>query len=139
MKVCKFGGTSVASAQQIKKVANILLSDSSRKIIVVSAPGKRYSDDTKVTDLLILLAEKSLIGQDTEPELQQVLARYNEISNELVAHYRWRLEHLAYGVDKRCRIPRLPRPHPSRTPKHGPGSGSWILPDPHLPSSTAVA
>ena len=83
MKVCKFGGTSVASAQQIKKVANILLSDSSRKIIVVSAPGKRYSDDTKVTDLLILLAEKSLIGQDTEPELQQVLARYNEISNEL--------------------------------------------------------
>ena len=83
MKVCKFGGTSVASAQQIKKVANILLSDSSRKIIVVSAPGKRYSNDTKVTDLLILLAEKSLIGQDTEPELQQVLARYNEISNEL--------------------------------------------------------
>ena len=80
MKVCKFGGTSVASAQQIKKVANILLSDSSRKIIVVSAPGKRYSNDTKVTDLLILLAEKSLIGQDTEPELQQVLARYSEIS-----------------------------------------------------------
>lgn len=83
MKVCKFGGTSVASAQQIKKVANIIHSDSSRKIIVVSAPGKRHSEDIKVTDLLILLAEKSLIGQDAEPELQQVLARYEEIAKEL--------------------------------------------------------
>ncbi len=83
MKVCKFGGTSVASAQQIKKVANIILSDSSRKIIVVSAPGKRHSDDTKVTDLLILLAERALIGQDAESELQQVLARYEEIAEEL--------------------------------------------------------
>lgn len=83
MKVCKFGGTSVASAQQIKKVANIILSDSSRKIIVVSAPGKRHSEDIKVTDLLILLAEKALVGQDAEPELQRVLARYEEIAKEL--------------------------------------------------------
>lgn len=83
MKVCKFGGTSVASAQQIKKVANIILSDSSRKIIVVSAPGKRHSEDTKVTDLLILLAEKALIGQDAESELRQVLTRYEEIAKEL--------------------------------------------------------
>ena len=44
MKVCKFGGTSVASAEQIKKVAKIVKSDPSRKIIVVSAPGKRFSD-----------------------------------------------------------------------------------------------
>ncbi|MCM3758916.1 aspartate kinase [Sporosarcina aquimarina] len=83
MKVCKFGGTSVASAQQIKKVANIIHSDSSRKIIVVSAPGKRHSEDTKVTDLLILLAEKALIGQDVESELRLVLARYEEIAKEL--------------------------------------------------------
>lgn len=83
MKVCKFGGTSVASAQQIKKVANIIHSDSSRKIIVVSAPGKRHSEDTKVTDLLILLAEKALIGQDAESELRQVLSRYEEIAKEL--------------------------------------------------------
>lgn len=83
MKVCKFGGTSVASAQQIKKVANIILSDSSRKIIVVSAPGKRHSEDIKVTDLLILMAEKALVGQDAEPELQRVLARYEEIAKEL--------------------------------------------------------
>lgn len=83
MKVCKFGGTSVASAQQIKKVANIILSDPSRKVIVVSAPGKRFSNDTKMTDLLIELAEKALMGLQTEPELQLIVTRYNEISNEL--------------------------------------------------------
>ncbi len=57
MKVAKFGGTSVASAEQIKKVAAIVADDSERKVIVVSAPGKRSSDDTKVTDLLIALGE----------------------------------------------------------------------------------
>ena len=51
MKVCKFGGTSVASAEQIKKVADIVTSDPTRKIVVVSAPGKRFSEDEKVTDL----------------------------------------------------------------------------------------
>ena len=53
MKVCKFGGTSVASADQIKKVAQIVKADPARKIIVVSAPGKRFGSDEKVTDLLI--------------------------------------------------------------------------------------
>ncbi len=52
MIVCKFGGTSVASAEQIKKVANIVKSNPERKIIVVSAPGKRFGDDIKVTDLI---------------------------------------------------------------------------------------
>ena len=60
MKVCKFGGTSVASAEQIKKVAEIVKSDPTRKIIVVSAPGKRFGEDEKVTDLLIRLAEQAL-------------------------------------------------------------------------------
>ncbi|PWZ66375.1 aspartate kinase, partial [Staphylococcus pseudintermedius] len=58
MKVSKFGGSSVASAEQIKKVLNIVNSDSERRIIIVSAPGKRYSDDVKTTDLLIRLYEK---------------------------------------------------------------------------------
>ncbi|MBE1557052.1 aspartate kinase [Sporosarcina limicola] len=83
MKVCKFGGTSVASAEQIKKVANIVTSDSLRKIIVVSAPGKRFSDDTKVTDLLIHLAETALRGNDTEIELQEVVNRYRLIAEGL--------------------------------------------------------
>ena len=47
MKVAKFGGSSVSNAEQIKKVLNIVNSDSDRKIIVVSAPGKRHADDVK--------------------------------------------------------------------------------------------
>ncbi|MFR6532556.1 MAG: aspartate kinase, partial [Staphylococcus simulans] len=47
MKVAKFGGSSVASASQIQKVLNIINSDDERKIIVVSAPGKRHSEDIK--------------------------------------------------------------------------------------------
>ncbi len=83
MKVCKFGGTSVASAQQIKKVAAILHADPSRKIVVVSAPGKRYPEDIKVTDLLIILAERVLMGQDAEEQLQKVLTRYRDIAADL--------------------------------------------------------
>ena len=52
MTVCKFGGTSLADGNNIRRAAEIVLSDPSRKFAVVSAPGKRYSDDVKVTDLL---------------------------------------------------------------------------------------
>ena len=48
MKVCKFGGTSLATAEQIKKVAKIIMDDPARKIIVVSAPGKRFNEDVKI-------------------------------------------------------------------------------------------
>ncbi|MCJ1906951.1 aspartate kinase [Planococcus ruber] len=83
MKVCKFGGTSVADAQQLKKVASIIREDPSRKVIVVSAPGKRFDGDTKVTDLLIDLAEAALAGQDTAPALQKVVDRYAQIAADL--------------------------------------------------------
>ena len=53
MKVIKFGGSSLASADQLKKVLNIVKSDNERRFVVVSAPGKRNSEDTKVTDTLI--------------------------------------------------------------------------------------
>ncbi len=53
MKVAKFGGSSLASASQIKKVFDIVKADKQRKFIVVSAPGKRSGADTKVTDALI--------------------------------------------------------------------------------------
>ena len=49
-KVVKFGGSSLASAEQFKKVGNIIRADKERKYVVPSAPGKRFSDDTKVTD-----------------------------------------------------------------------------------------
>ena len=80
MKVCKFGGTSVASAQQIKKVASILKADPSRKIVVVSAPGKRFDDDVKVTDMLIRLSQAALCNEDVEGYLSEVLHRYAQIA-----------------------------------------------------------
>ena len=73
MKVCKFGGTSVASAEQIKKVAAIVQSDPSRKVIVVSAPGKRFDGDEKVTDLLIKFATAAQETEDIDVELEEVV------------------------------------------------------------------
>lgn len=52
VKVCKFGGTSMADADIIKSVKNIIESDGDRRFVVVSAPGKRYSGDKKITDML---------------------------------------------------------------------------------------
>lgn len=69
MKVIKFGGSSLADAKQIRKICSIILSDSQRRIVVVSAPGKRHNDDTKVTDLLIHLAETCRDGGDTATRL----------------------------------------------------------------------
>ena len=54
VKVVKFGGSSVADAIQLQKVKNIILADPDRRYVVVSAPGKRYADDNKITDLLYL-------------------------------------------------------------------------------------
>lgn len=83
MKVVKFGGSSLASGTQLEKVFNIVLSDPERKIVVVSAPGKRYSDDIKVTDLLISLGEKCLANSDVDGELNAILNRYSQIAEEL--------------------------------------------------------
>ena len=83
MKVVKFGGSSVANADQISKVVEIVRADLDRKIVVVSAPGKRHRDDTKVTDLLITLARRVLEGEAYEHSLEQVVDRYGEIQREL--------------------------------------------------------
>lgn len=80
MKVSKFGGTSVASAIQIKKVAAIVQADPSRKFVVVSAPGKRFDADKKVTDLLIELAVAAIHNEEVEEKLSQVVDRYKEIA-----------------------------------------------------------
>ncbi|QBG46318.1 aspartate kinase [Verrucomicrobia bacterium S94] len=83
MKVVKFGGSSVANAEQISKIIDIVAADADRRMVVVSAPGKRHSDDTKVTDLLIALAEKVIAGEDHESALKEVVDRYGEIQKEL--------------------------------------------------------
>ncbi|RXT04113.1 aspartate kinase [Ammoniphilus sp. CFH 90114] len=83
MKVAKFGGTSVASAAQIKKVYQVVISDPERRVVVVSAPGKRFKEDTKVTDLLIACAEQFLEHGEGNDAFQAVVSRYRDIAQEL--------------------------------------------------------
>ena len=83
MKVCKFGGSSLADAAQLNKMIDIVLADPSRRIVVVSAPGKRNSGDTKVTDLLIALAKTALDGKATDAALKAVVDRYAGIAADL--------------------------------------------------------
>ncbi len=73
----------MANAAQLNKVMDIVLADPSRRIVVVSAPGKRHSQDTKVTDLLIALAETALKGENTDRQFGAVVERYAEIAQEL--------------------------------------------------------
>ena len=65
-KVAKFGGTSLATPEALKEVISIIQSDEERKYIVVSAPGKRFKEDIKVTDLLYQLADEIIIGQKVD-------------------------------------------------------------------------
>ena len=83
MKVCKFGGSSVADASQIKKVKAILDSDKERTIVVVSAPGKRFSGDEKVTDMLLSCAEMVQKGMSSKDKFEDVKNRYRDIAEGL--------------------------------------------------------
>ena len=86
MKVCKFGGSSVASAEQIKKVKAILDKDEERSLLVVSAPGRRFADDEKITDLLYLassLVEENDAGHDVDQVFDRIALRYRDIAEEL--------------------------------------------------------
>lgn len=82
-KVVKFGGSSLASAEQFKKVGEIIRADKERKFVVPSAPGKRSSDDTKVTDMLYACYELAEHGRDFTKELQAIKERYQEIIDGL--------------------------------------------------------
>jgi aspartate kinase len=83
MKVCKFGGSSLADAAQVAQVCDVVLADPDRRLVVVSAPGKRFKDDIKVTDLLIACANARLDGKPTDEALAVVVARYREIQETL--------------------------------------------------------
>ncbi len=76
MKVCKFGGSSVADDIQIQKIFDIVSADPERKIVVVSAPGKRNKADTKVTDLLIECAGCCMNDRDHTEVLDAIVERY---------------------------------------------------------------
>ena len=81
--VAKFGGTSLADAGQFRKVQQIIRSDPDRRFIVVSAPGKRFPDDIKVTDLLLKCWENAAEKRDFMPELRAVRQRFGDILLEL--------------------------------------------------------
>ena len=83
LKVSKFGGSSLASAEQVRRVCDIITADPGRRLIVVSAPGKRYSQDIKVTDLLIAAASQRLIGKIGASECAEAIERYRSIASEL--------------------------------------------------------
>ena len=83
MKVVKFGGSSLASASQLQKVLNIVKSDKDRKFVVVSAPGKRDNNDTKVTDALIQYYRAYIEGEDLIPHQEWIIKRYQQMFSEL--------------------------------------------------------
>ena len=82
-KVVKFGGSSLASAAQFEKVGKIIRAEDSRRYVVPSAPGKRFSSDTKVTDMLYGCYAKAEKEEDFSKDLAQIKARYQEIIDGL--------------------------------------------------------
>jgi aspartate kinase len=87
--VAKFGGSSVANAAQIRKIAAIIQADPKRRFIVVSAPGKRDAQDKKITDLLYLCHSLSEQGLDTAAPFAVVKERYLGIAGELGVDGAW--------------------------------------------------
>ena len=83
IKVVKFGGSSLADAEHFKQVAKIIKSDPSRRFVVASAPGKRYSDDEKVTDMLYTCYNMIRNHQDITDYYQKIKDRYNAIIEDL--------------------------------------------------------
>ncbi len=78
-KIVKFGGSSLAGSDQFKKVANIIQADDSRRYVVPSAPGKRFSTDTKVTDMLYQCYDTAQNGKRFQDLLKKIKDRYLEI------------------------------------------------------------
>ena len=79
IKVVKFGGSSLADAKQIQKAAAIIQADPQRRYVVPSAPGKRFSGDTKVTDMLYACYALAEAGVEFQKELEAIQARYDDI------------------------------------------------------------
>ena len=88
LKVVKFGGSSVAGAEQFKKVKDIVLSDPGRRVVVVSAAGKRDPRDHKLTDLLYLCHAHLTYGVPGDDILASIRARFTEIRDALGIEYR---------------------------------------------------
>jgi len=83
LKIVKFGGTSLASAEQFAKVKEIILADKARRYVVVSAPGKRFSDDIKVTDLLLTCFRLRSEDESFDEPFEKIRQRFREIIADL--------------------------------------------------------
>ena len=81
--VTKFGGSSLADAGQFAKVKRILALDPARRYVVPSAPGRRFKEDEKVTDLLYRCHELAARGEDYQETFDKIAARYMDIAEEL--------------------------------------------------------
>ncbi|MDF2950049.1 MAG: aspartate kinase [Sedimentibacter sp.] len=104
LKVAKFGGTSMADATQFKKVYDIINSDAERKFVVVSAPGKRFKEDNKITDLLYLTHAHTKFSVPYTPVFKIIEERFNSIKEELnlnidLAH---EFEVIKQNLDNKC-------------------------------------
>ena len=77
VKVVKFGGSSLADAKQITKAADIIKSDEKRRYVVPSAPGKRFSDDIKVTDMLYNCNSLAMENKSIDNALRSKISRWS--------------------------------------------------------------
>jgi len=98
LKVAKFGGSSVAGAEQFEKVKNIIESDESRRLVIVSAAGKRFSGDHKLTDLLYLCHAHLTYGVSCGEILATIRERFVEIQQKLGLSYDVGAEFDRYGA-----------------------------------------
>ena len=83
VKVLKFGGTSLADAGQFRKVREIVYKEPGRRFVVASAPGKRFPEDVKVTDLLYKAMRKAVSGGNYQTRLDEIRDRFQAIIDEL--------------------------------------------------------
>ena len=109
LKVTKFGGSSMADAGQYRKIRDIVLSDKGRRVVIVSAAGKRFSGDHKITDLLYLCHAHIQYGVDCSQIFEMITTRYLQIRDELglkvdleseFAALKERLDHKAVSQDE---------------------------------------
>lgn len=101
IKIAKFGGSSVASAEQFHKIKDIVQADASRRFIVVSACGRRFDGDTKVTDLLYLVAAHVKYHVSCDDLLDDIALRYVDIVDKLGLAYPIREELAAFAARAR--------------------------------------
>ena len=104
VKVLKFGGSSVADADQIRKIKAIVEADPQRRYVVVSAPGKRYSGDSKVTDLLFMLWAQIEHNIPYDALLDTIMKRYTSIEDDLGidAGIKARFDEIRSNIEKGC-------------------------------------